>query len=151
MKVEECEEPQLHVVEAWRAGIKPRRPRSARAMSSLDHQISRSPTPPEPDDDGEEWPVHGIVGEDIDVFGISRYSTLFHTSPPFTPPNSNHSAQLRGKLSSSLISHSVRRVDNHLRYTRSDGKTGVVQTAPTPPGCARSRTTRSSSPAGTMR
>ncbi|KAI9453438.1 hypothetical protein F5148DRAFT_1232961 [Russula earlei] len=36
-------------------------------------KIARSPTPPEPDDDDEEWPVHGIVGEDIDVFGISRY------------------------------------------------------------------------------
>ncbi|KAI9463393.1 hypothetical protein F5148DRAFT_197179 [Russula earlei] len=36
-------------------------------------KIARSPTPPEPDDDDEEWPVHGIVGEDIDVFGISSY------------------------------------------------------------------------------
>jgi hypothetical protein len=89
MKVEECEEPQLHVVEAWRARIKPpppHRPRRARAMTSVDHQISRSPTPPEPDDDGEEWPVHGIVGEDIDVFGISRYSTLFHTFPSLYAP-----------------------------------------------------------------
>ncbi|KAH9988305.1 hypothetical protein BJV77DRAFT_1070141 [Russula vinacea] len=47
-----------------------------RAMSfamGSDSKISRSPTPPEPDDDGEEWPVHGIVGEDVDVFGIPSY------------------------------------------------------------------------------
>lgn len=41
-------------------------------MGSNFDKIARSPTPPETDDDGEEWPVHGIVGEDIDVFGISR-------------------------------------------------------------------------------
>jgi len=37
-------------------------------------KIARSPTPPDTDDEGEdiEWPVHGIVGEDVDVFGISR-------------------------------------------------------------------------------
>ena len=50
-----------------------------RAMGS-DNKISRSPTPPEPDDDGEEWPVHGIVGEDIDVFGIPRYSITYYSS-----------------------------------------------------------------------
>jgi hypothetical protein len=41
-------------------------------MGSGPNKIARSPTPPETDDDGEEWPVHGIVGEDVDVFGISR-------------------------------------------------------------------------------
>lgn len=42
--------------------------------------IARSPTPPETDDeadDGEEWPVHGIVGEDVDVFGVSRYDRRY--------------------------------------------------------------------------
>jgi hypothetical protein len=43
-------------------------------MTSDSEMIARSPTPPEPDDDGEEWPVHGIVGEDIDVFGNSMYA-----------------------------------------------------------------------------
>jgi len=42
-------------------------------MGSAPNKIARSPTPPETDDDGEEWPVHGIVGEDVDVFGISSY------------------------------------------------------------------------------
>jgi hypothetical protein len=41
--------------------------------------IARSPSPPEPDDDGEEWPVHGIVGEDVDVFGISRYIYFYNS------------------------------------------------------------------------
>jgi hypothetical protein len=45
-----------------------------RTMGSGPNRIARSPTPPETDDDGEEWPVHGIVGEDVDVFGISRYA-----------------------------------------------------------------------------
>jgi hypothetical protein len=43
--------------------------------SSKSDKIARSPTPPDTDDeaeDGEEWPVHGIVGEDVDVFGVSR-------------------------------------------------------------------------------
>jgi hypothetical protein len=37
-------------------------------------KIARSPTPPDTDDEGGdiEWPVHGIVGEDVDVFGVSR-------------------------------------------------------------------------------
>jgi hypothetical protein len=35
--------------------------------------ICRSPSPPEADDGEEEWPVYGVVGEDVDVFGISRY------------------------------------------------------------------------------
>ena len=35
--------------------------------------IARSPSPPEPDDSEEVWPVYGIVGEDVDVFGNSRY------------------------------------------------------------------------------
>ena len=43
-----------------------------RTMSPGPSRIARSPTPPETDDDGEEWPVHGIVGEDVDVFGVSR-------------------------------------------------------------------------------
>ena len=42
-------------------------------MTSDSDMIVRSPSPPEPDDDGDEWPVHGIVGEDVDVFGISKY------------------------------------------------------------------------------
>lgn len=42
-------------------------------MGSGPNKIARSPTPPGTDDDGEEWPVHGIVGEDVDVFGISSY------------------------------------------------------------------------------
>ena len=42
---------------------------------SKSDKIARSPTPPETydDEEGSEWPVHGIVGEDVDVFGISRY------------------------------------------------------------------------------
>ena len=38
------------------------------------NKIARSPTPPDTDDEGGdiEWLVHGIVGEDVDVFGISR-------------------------------------------------------------------------------
>ena len=74
MKVEEGEEPQLGALRAGRKAPPPLRPSRARAraMSSEQNKISRSPTPPEPDDDGEEWPVHGIVGEDVDVFGISR-------------------------------------------------------------------------------
>jgi len=38
-------------------------------------KIARSPTPPETEDEGDdvEWPVHGIVGEDVDVFGVSSY------------------------------------------------------------------------------
>ena len=35
--------------------------------------ICRSPSPPEADDGEEEWPVYGVVGEDVDVFGNSRY------------------------------------------------------------------------------
>ena len=57
-------------------GLSQRKP----MVSALD-RIARSPTPPETDDDGEEWPVHGIVGEDVDVFGISRYCKLM--PPPF--------------------------------------------------------------------
>lgn len=89
-------------------------------MTSLDHQISRSPTPPEPDDDGEEWPVHGIVGEDIDVFGISRYEhTLSHLLRfKFTPPSSNHFSQLRGKLRPSLSLTPSFRIDDRLLYTK---------------------------------
>ena len=48
---------------------------SARAMGTKSSdKIARSPTPPDTDDEGGdiEWPVHGIVGEDVDVFGISR-------------------------------------------------------------------------------
>lgn len=36
-------------------------------------KISRSPSPQEADDGEDEWPVYGVVGEDVDVFGISRY------------------------------------------------------------------------------
>ena len=46
--------------------------RQSMGSSTRADKIARSPTPPESDDDGEEWPVHGIVGEDVDVFGISR-------------------------------------------------------------------------------
>lgn len=37
-------------------------------------KISCSPTPPKPDYNGEEWLVHGIVGKDVDIFDIPRYS-----------------------------------------------------------------------------
>ncbi|KAH9043005.1 hypothetical protein EDB84DRAFT_1472449 [Lactarius hengduanensis] len=40
---------------------------------SKSKMICRSPSPPEADDGDEEWPVYGVVGEDVDVFGISRY------------------------------------------------------------------------------
>lgn len=41
--------------------------------------ITRSPSPPEADDGGDdEWPVYGIVGEDVDVFGNSRYVLRAH-------------------------------------------------------------------------
>lgn len=50
-------------------------------MGSGPNKIARSPTPPETDDDGEEWPVHGIVGEDVDVFGISRYARISLKNP----------------------------------------------------------------------
>jgi hypothetical protein len=70
----------------WRGRAPPFRPfrlglglSQRRTMGPAPNKIARSPTPPETDDDGEEWPVHGIVGEDVDVFGISRYA---HTSPP---------------------------------------------------------------------
>ncbi|KAH9959143.1 hypothetical protein BGW80DRAFT_1370462, partial [Lactifluus volemus] len=36
-----------------------------------DEMIARSPSSPESED--EEWLVHGIVGEDVDIFGISKY------------------------------------------------------------------------------
>jgi len=49
-------------------------PRKMGSGPDKNHKIARSPTPPETDDDGEEWPVHGIVGEDVDVFGISSYA-----------------------------------------------------------------------------
>jgi hypothetical protein len=49
----------------------------------VDEMIARSPSPPELEDDGEEWPVHGIVGEDVDVFGISRY-VIFSPFTAFT-------------------------------------------------------------------
>ena len=42
-------------------------------MAPLSKMIRRSPSPPEEDDGEEEWPVYGVVGEDVDVFGISRY------------------------------------------------------------------------------
>lgn len=34
--------------------------------------ICRSPSPQEADDGGE-WPVYGVVGEDVDVFVFPRY------------------------------------------------------------------------------
>ena len=48
-------------------------PQNSMGTKSSD-KIARSPTPPDTDDEGGdiEWPVHGIVGEDVDVFGISR-------------------------------------------------------------------------------
>jgi len=58
---------------------------------SKSDKIARSPTPPETDDDEEdsEWPVHGIVGEDVDVFGISRYGqqTVLKSSHPNSLPH----------------------------------------------------------------
>jgi hypothetical protein len=58
-----------------RAGRKAPPPRlnCPTSMGSGPDKTARSPTPPEADDDGEEWPVQGIVGEDVDVFGFSRY------------------------------------------------------------------------------
>ena len=47
-----------------------------------DEMIARSPSPPELEDDGEEWPVHGIVGEDVDVFGISKYVCIIFPVHP---------------------------------------------------------------------
>jgi hypothetical protein len=41
-------------------------------MAPQSKMIARSPSPPEADDDEDEWPVYGVVGEDVDVFGISR-------------------------------------------------------------------------------
>ena len=51
-------------------------------------KIARSPTPPETEDEGDdiEWPVHGIVGEDVDVFGISRFVTIKRLSMPTKNP-----------------------------------------------------------------
>jgi hypothetical protein len=73
-------------------------------MVSGPNKISRSPTPPETDDDGEEWPVHGIVGEDVDVFGISRYAhpSLLHYRKAQTSV-----AQLRGKLTPLFLSFTL--------------------------------------------
>ncbi|KAI9457763.1 hypothetical protein BJY52DRAFT_1271146 [Lactarius psammicola] len=42
-------------------------------MAPNSKMICRSPSPPEADDGEEEWPVYGVVGEDVDVFGISSY------------------------------------------------------------------------------
>jgi len=66
-------------------------------MGSGPNKIARSPTPPETDDDGEEWPVHGIVGEDVDVFGISRYAHTSLTIQLFLHNNSllSYEASLR--------------------------------------------------------
>jgi histone-lysine N-methyltransferase SUV39H len=61
-------------------------------MSSGPNKISRSPTPPEPDDDGEEWPVHGIVGEDVDVFGISSYEIRWQN---WTRPDGTNTTWMR--------------------------------------------------------
>lgn len=51
--------------------------RNTRSVTSImptqSKMIARSPSPPEPDDSEEVWPVYGIVGEDVDVFGNSRY------------------------------------------------------------------------------
>ncbi|KAH8983543.1 hypothetical protein EDB86DRAFT_2833858 [Lactarius hatsudake] len=40
-------------------------------MAPKSKMICRSPSPPEAYDGDEEWPVYGVVGEDVDVFGIS--------------------------------------------------------------------------------
>ncbi|KAI9428708.1 hypothetical protein H4582DRAFT_1983705 [Lactarius indigo] len=42
-------------------------------MAPKSKMICRSPSPPEADDGDDEWPVYGVVGEDVDVFGTSRY------------------------------------------------------------------------------
>lgn len=48
-------------------------------MPAQSKMITRSPSPPEADDGGDdEWPVYGIVGEDVDVFGNSRYVLRAH-------------------------------------------------------------------------
>jgi hypothetical protein len=70
-------------------------------MGSGPNKIARSPTPPETDDDGEEWPVHGIVGEDVDAFGISRYA--HNTSLKIQLLHLQY-AQLRGKLTPLVFS-----------------------------------------------
>ena len=67
-------------------------------MGSGPNKIARSPTPPETDDDGEEWPVHGIVGEDVDVFGISRCAQTSLLINITTSKLDPLFAQLRGKL-----------------------------------------------------
>ena len=116
-----------------------------RTMGSGSNKIARSPTPPETDDDGEEWPVHGIVGEDVDVFGISRYDV--HTTSPSTHYSSSTLfAQLRGKPR-----HHTHTFMLIYDYQRSDGKTGVVRTAATQLGCATLKATRLSSSVGTKR
>jgi len=47
-------------------------------MAPKSKMLCRSPSPPEADDGEDEWPVYGVVGEDVDVFGFSRY-VLGHT------------------------------------------------------------------------
>ncbi len=56
-------------------------------MPLAPREIRRSPSPQE-EDDGEEWPVYGIVGEDVDVFGNSMYvfgPQYFFTSKVTSP------------------------------------------------------------------
>jgi hypothetical protein len=104
--------------------------------SDNDEMIARSPSPPELDDDGEEWPVHGIVGEDVDVFGTSKY-VLFR---PFTP-----FILLQSTLPSYEVNYfffSPSRMMPFTTLTRFDGKTGIVRMAPTQHGCVISRATR---------
>jgi hypothetical protein len=102
-------------------------------MTSGSEMIARSPSPPEPDDDGEEWPVHGIVGEDVDVFGKSRYAP-HRISFKFTPSHEFSLPSYEASIYTFLLTDTPS--NDLLHLIRSDGKTGVVQMAPTRPGCA---------------
>jgi len=71
-------------------------PQLRRAMGSGPNRIARSPTPPDTDDDGEEWPVHGIVGEDVDVFGISSYEVRWQNWSRSDGTNTNWMRDIEG-------------------------------------------------------
>src|SRR6266850_2082469 len=127
-------------------------------MGSKSDKIARSPTPPETDDeadDGEEWPVHGIVGEDVDVFGVSRYDDIVNRSLTTTSHISSFSVMRQDFISVQIFScltdpTSIESNRIKKQKKRSAGKTGAVPTARTRPGCARS-TTRRLSTAGPTR
>jgi hypothetical protein len=64
-------------------------------MPPKSKMIARSPSPPEEDDGEEEWPVYGVVGEDVDVFGISRYMLGTYFTKLLTP--NDYSYEIRWK------------------------------------------------------